>query len=160
MSGRLVGIHPLTASTRPMRFRAPPASSPGGEAEEDGTIVHRRYSPYTAFSLASLPHRIFEYGLVARLTAALSTGNLDDATGSIDDIRTTLAEREPHNSVRSFWLEGRTEPKRDWRREVLSQVRRLSDQGRTSAFISTASNACSTTLQALRESEPEHSSTN
>jgi hypothetical protein len=49
--------------------------------------VHRRYSPYTAFSLASLPHRIFEYGLVARLTAALSTGNLDDATGSIDDIR-------------------------------------------------------------------------
>jgi hypothetical protein len=48
--------------------------------------VHRRYSPYTAFSLASLPHRIFEYGLVARLTAALSTGNLDDATGSIDDI--------------------------------------------------------------------------
>jgi hypothetical protein len=53
----------------------------------DSFFVHRRYSPYTAFSLASLPHRIFEYGLVARLTAALSTGNLDDATGSIDDIR-------------------------------------------------------------------------
>jgi hypothetical protein len=55
-----------------------------------GTVcipVHRRYSPYTAFSLASLPHRISIYGLVARLTAALSTGNLDDATGSIDDVR-------------------------------------------------------------------------
>ncbi len=56
--------------------------------------VHRRYSPLCllkrrAFSLASLPHRIFEYGLVARLTAALSTGNLDDATGSIDDVHLT-----------------------------------------------------------------------
>ncbi len=58
--------------------------------------VHRRYSPYTAFSLASLPHRIFEYGLVARLTAALSTGNLDDATGSIDDIPCAHPWNCPH----------------------------------------------------------------
>ncbi len=46
--------------------------------------MHRRYSPHPTFSLGALPHRISIYGLVARLAAALSAGNLADARGTVN----------------------------------------------------------------------------
>jgi hypothetical protein len=63
--------------------------------------VHHRYSPHTAFSVGSLPHRIIEYALVARLPAALSAGNLDDAGGLSTMRSLSLFMRDiPHSGFR------------------------------------------------------------
>ncbi len=49
--------------------------------------------PNTAWSLGSASWLAKLSKLARKLTAALSTGNLDDATGSINDIRRFLFER-------------------------------------------------------------------
>ena len=88
----------------------------GGKCEADGMSdlwrssgtfsLHRRYSPHITVlevfppkggGLFSLPHRIFEYGLVVCLAAALSAGNLDRCTGIVDDLTFSRGLEVPPN---------------------------------------------------------------